>query len=167
MTHDEIRNLEEKLLSDVCKDVAIEPKLILVTGENFIFSSANTEDNAWLDVKTRGFFREGQTAFFHVQIANVNAESNKDLPTEAILRKAENKKKQVYNKRVIKIEQGTFMPLVFGTNGAMGEECQIFHKLLAKKLSVKRNKNYCKVMSLIRTQTSFILLCSMAFCTTG
>ena len=36
MRHDEIRNLEAKLLSEVCKDVAIEPKLIPVTGKNFI-----------------------------------------------------------------------------------------------------------------------------------
>ena len=167
MRHDEIRNLEAKLLSEVCKDVAIEPKLIPVTGENFILSSANTEDNARLDVKARRFFRDGQTAFFDVRITNVNAESNKDLPTEAIFRKAENEKKRVYNQRVIEIEQGTFTPLVFGTNGAMAKECQICHKLLAKKLSLKRNKKYCEIMSLIRTQISFSLLRSMLICIRG
>ena len=92
----------------------------------------DTEDNARLGAKARSFFRDGQTAFFDVRITNVNAESNKDLPTEAILRKAENEKKRVYNQRVIKIEQGTFTPLVFGTNGAMAKECQIFHKHLAR-----------------------------------
>ena len=56
-------------------------------------------------------------------------ESNKDLPTEAILRKAENEKKRVYNRRVIEIEQGTLTPLVFGFNGAMAKQCKIFHKL--------------------------------------
>ena len=67
--------------------------------------------NILLDVKARSFFRDGQTAFFDVRIANVNAESNKDLPTEAMLRKAENEKKRVYNQRVIESEQGTFTPL--------------------------------------------------------
>ena len=144
MRHDEIRNLEAKLLSEVCKDVAIEPKLIPVTGENFILSSANTEDNARLDVKARSFFRDGQTAFFDVRITNVNAESNKDLPTEAILRKAENEKKRVYNQRVIEIEHGTFTPLVFGTNGAMAKESNLSQALgketfIEKKQKILRN----------------------------
>ena len=167
MRNDEIRNLEAKLLSQVCKDVAVEPKLIPVTGENFILSSANTEDNARLDVKARSFFRDGQTAFFDVRITNVNAESNKDLPTEAILRKAENDKKRVYNQRVIEIEQRTFTPLVFGTNSAMAKECQIVYKLLAKNLSLKRNKKYCEIMLLIGTQISFSLLRSMLICIRG
>ena len=55
---DEIQNLEAKLLSTVCKDVAIEPKLISVT-VNFILSPANTEDNARLDAKAKSFFRDG------------------------------------------------------------------------------------------------------------
>ena len=76
----------------------------------------------------------------------------------------DNEKKRAYNQRVIEIEQGTFTPLVFGTNGAMAKECQIFHKLLAKKLSLKRNKKYCEIMSLIRTQISFSLLRSMLIC---
>ena len=94
-------------------------KLLPVMRENFILSSANTKDNARLDVKATSFFRNGQTAFFDVRKTNVNAESNKDLPMEAILRKAENEKKRVYHRRVIEIEQGTFTPLVFGTNGAI------------------------------------------------
>ena len=49
--HDDIRNMKGKLLSEVCKDVAIEPKLIPVIGKNFILFSANTKDNAHLDVK--------------------------------------------------------------------------------------------------------------------
>ena len=134
---------------------------------NYHFVNANTVDNARLDVKARGFFREGQTAFFDVRIANVNAESTKGLPMEAILRKAENEKKRMYNQRVIEIEQGTFTPLVFGTNGAMAKECQIFHKLLAKKLSMKQNIKYCKMMSTIGTQISFSLLRSMLLCIRG
>ena len=68
------------------------------------------------------------------------------------------------DQRFIEIKQQTFTPLVFGTNGAMAKECQIFHRLLVKKLSVKRNKKYCVIMALIRTQFSFSLLCSILLC---
>ena len=64
--YDEIRDLEAALLSQVCKDVATEPALHPVTGENFALRSANIEDNARLDVKARGFFRSGQCAFFDI-----------------------------------------------------------------------------------------------------
>ena len=56
---------------------------------------------------------------------------------------------------MIEIEQGTFTPLVFGTNGAMGRECQLFHKKLAKKLSQKQNRKYHEVITDIRTKMSF------------
>ena len=55
--------------------------------------------------------------------------------------------KRAYNKRVFEIEQGVSSPLVFGTNGAMGKECAIFHKILAKKLAVKYDKLYSTIMS--------------------
>ena len=57
--HDNLRNLEAALLSEVCKDVTIEPHLQLITGEEFDLRSANTDDEARLDVKARGFHRQG------------------------------------------------------------------------------------------------------------
>ena len=62
---------------------------------------------------------------------------------------------------MIEIEHGTFTPLVFGTNGAMGRECQLFHKKLAKKLSQKQNKKYHEVITDIKTKIAFELLKSM------
>ena len=83
---------------------------------------ANTEDETRLDVKARGFYRQGKCAFFNIRIANLNAVPNKSLATEKILLHHENEKKRAYNRRVIKIEQEVFTPLVFGTNGAMGKK---------------------------------------------
>ena len=80
--HDNVKNLEASLLSRVCKDVAIEPSLLPVTGEEFVLRSANIEDDSRLDVKARGFYRQGQTAFFDIRIAHLNAESNKNFPIE-------------------------------------------------------------------------------------
>ena len=102
--HD-VKNLEASLLSRVCKDVAIEPSLLPVTGEEFVLRSANIEDDSRLDVKARNFYRQGQTAFFDIRIAHLDAESNKNLSTEKILARHENEKKRAYNRRVLEIEQ--------------------------------------------------------------
>ena len=165
--HDEIRDLEAALLSQVCKDVATEPALQPVTGENFALRSANIEDNARLDVKASGFFRSGQCAFFDIRVAHVNASSYGDLSTEQILDRAEKEKKRAYNSRVMEVEHGTFTPLVFGTNGAMGEECAKFHKLLAAKLAQKNRKRYSTVMQWLRTRLSFSILRSALLCLRG
>lgn len=58
--HDDIRNLEPSLLSEVCKDVSVEPVLQTLTGEVFDLKSTNTVDEARLDVKAKGFYRSGQ-----------------------------------------------------------------------------------------------------------
>jgi len=43
-------------VSEVCHDVAIEPVLQRLTGENLHYATANVEDEARLDVSARGFW---------------------------------------------------------------------------------------------------------------
>eukprot|EP00794_Sanderia_malayensis_P011384 gene11384-12571_t len=95
--HDELRNLEAGLLNEVCRNVAIEPRLLPLTGEVLSLSSANTEDNARLDIKARGFFREGQTAYFDIRVTNLKAPSYQNKSTETVLKNAEQEKKRSYN----------------------------------------------------------------------
>ena len=78
-----------------------------------------------------------------------------------------NEKRELTTNRVIEIEHGTFTPLVFGINGAMGRECQLFHKKLAKKLSQKQNEKYHEVIMDIRTKIYFKSLKSMPLCLRG
>ena len=56
--------------------------------------------------------------------------------TESILKQHENEKRS-YLQRVIQVEQDTFSPLIFVTNGGMGRECEMFQKNLANKLATK------------------------------
>ncbi len=65
------------------------------------------------------------------------------------------------------IEQGTFTPLVIGTNGGMGPECHCFMKNLAEMLSKKQNEDYSKVMGWLRTKLSFEVLRSSLLCVRG
>ena len=58
--HDNIKKFEAQLLKQVCRDVQIEPPLQPVNGVKFRLKSAITGDDARLDVRARGFWREGQ-----------------------------------------------------------------------------------------------------------
>ena len=49
--------------------------------------------------------------------------SNRNKSTKAIFRNCELAEKREYMEHVLEVEQGTFTPLVMGTNGVMGEEC--------------------------------------------
>ena len=75
-----------------------------------------------------------------------------------MLKNAEQEKKRAYNDRIIEVENGTFTPLVFGTNGAMGDECKKFNKELALKLSNTRSENYSSTMNWIRTRLNFRII---------
>ena len=65
------------------------------------------------------------------------------------------------------IEHGHFTPLVFGTNGGMGKECQVFINSLAEKLAVKQNEDYPIVITWLRTRLSFEILKSVHMCVRG
>ena len=109
----------------------------MLTGDHYRYRTANTTDDAREDVKARGLWRKGQTAFFYVRVTHVNAQSNRNLSTDQTLKNAEQGQKRACNDRIIQMENRTFTPLIFGTNGAMGYECDKFHKELALKLKTR------------------------------
>ena len=69
--HDNIRDFEASLLSQVCKDVESEPVLQELNNEQ-LPRGAITSADARLDIRARGFWRRGQNAFFDVRVTNVN-----------------------------------------------------------------------------------------------
>ena len=140
LRHNQIRDIEAKLLSEVCHDVVIEPPLLPLTGEQFPLRSTNEAAEARLDVSARGVWRPMDKVFFDVRIFHPNAASN--AAANDPFRKHEMEKKRTYNQRVIDVEKATFVPLVFSTNGAMGKEAESFNKRLATLLSQKRNISY-------------------------
>ena len=84
-------------MSEVCKNVAIDPRLLPVIGEEFELRSTNIEDDSRLDVKAIGFYWRGQVAYFDIIVTHLNGESNKSQPTEKVFLKHENEKKRAYN----------------------------------------------------------------------
>ena len=166
--HDSIRNFEAKLLKQVCNDVQIEPHLQPVSeGVRFHHASANTRNDARLDVRAKGFWREGQNAFFDVRVTNADNMSQRDKTVESVLRSHEQEKKRQYNARVMEIEQGTFTPIVLTVKGVTGHEANIYHKILAQKIASKSGERYEDITRLIRIKTSFLVLRAALMCLRG
>ena len=107
------------------------------------------------------------TAFFDVRVTHVNSRSNQGKPTAMIFKEQENEKKRKYQQRVLDVEMGSITPLVFGTNGGMGVECQMFLRHLAEELSKKEGEPYAAVITWLRTRLSFEILRSVHLCVRG
>ena len=105
--------------------------------------------------------------FFDVRITYVTSISYQNQPTEKTFYNHENEKKRAHNERVLNVEHGTFTPLVMGTNGGMGNECNSFLQELAMKLSKKQNETYSTVLTWLRTKLSFVILRSTILCVRG
>ena len=162
--HDSIKDLFVSLLDRVCKGVKSEPHLIALDNETFHLKTTNTSDEARLDIKANGFWRKGQNAFFDIRVTHVNSATNKGQSTVDIFRNHENAKKREYLKRVLEIEHATFTPLVMGSNGGMGNECQQFISHLADLLAEKEGEEYNTVISWVRIKLSFEILRSALLC---
>ena len=52
----------------MCHNVVTEPSLLPVTSETFPLASANTTNDARLDVKARDFWSRGQDVYFDVRV---------------------------------------------------------------------------------------------------
>ena len=100
-------------------------------------------------------------------MTHVNAQSNQNASTKEIFKKHENAKKREYNERALEVEHGSFTPLVFGTNGGMGDECSTFLKQLATKILEKSYNTYAETMTWLRTKLSFAILKSVILCVRG
>ena len=164
--HNSIRNFEAGLLKEICYDVQTEPPLQPVGARKFL-PSVNVTDNARSDVRARGFWREGQHAFFDICVTNADCESQEDKSIKSVLRSHEMKKKRQYNTRIMEVEQGTFTPIVLTVKGVMGPEATRYHKILAEKLSTRSGERYDDVLRLMRIKVSFLVLRASLMCLRG
>ena len=85
--HNEIRDLTASLLTNVCHNVATEPRLQPLSGELMSSCSAITTNEARLDIRVRGFWSTAQDAYFDVRVFHPHATSNGSGPTSAAYKK--------------------------------------------------------------------------------
>ena len=120
-----------------------------------------------LDIKARGFWKREEMAFFDVRIFNPFARSHMNINLETVFRKNEQEKKKEYAERVIRIEHGTFTPIVLSAYGGYGLETSKFISALINKVADKHDLNVSVVANYIRTKLSFHLVRSQVMCIRG
>lgn len=157
LRHNTIRDTTAEILRDVCKDVNVEPRLIPMSGET-LPTSANTSQEARLDISARGVWAPLDKAFFDIRVIHPNAASNVSKSIDAMYRTHEMEKKRLYNERILQVEKATFTPLVLTTTGGMSIECKRFYKRIAQLLANKNGQSYSDMISWIRKRISFEIL---------
>jgi len=165
--HNELRDLTAELLQQACHDVKIEPPLEPLTGEGFSARSANTAQEARLDVSARGLFVPYQKVFADIRVVNPTAMRYERQSPEQILESNASEKKRQYCRRVLEVENATFCPLIFTTNGGMGRECIAFYNRLAQELANKWKTAQSQTVAWMRTRLSFALCRSAHMCIRG
>ena len=160
-----VRNITPDLLTEICKDVPIEPSLQTITGEEMPKGSI-TSNEARLDVSARDFWIPYQKAFFDIRVFNPLAGRYGNMSIEKA-HEINEKEKKAYNERVIQIEHGSFTPLVFCSNGGKGRECRRFYQRLSQMIAEKRRLNYNIVTNWINRKISFALNNCIIICVRG
>ena len=164
--HNTLRDTIAQMLNQVTHDVAIEPMLEPITGER-LNKGAITTDNARADISAGGFWVRGQRAFFDVKVFNAYALRYTTQSLKSAFASNEREKKRNYNERIIKVDHGSFTPLIFSMNGGMGVEAEHFFRALANLISDKSDACTSHTMSWIRTKVSFALTRSVVTCIRG
>ena len=143
--HNDVRDLTGELLKEVCNDVELEPELLPLSTEKLSNKTSNKADGARVDVSARGFWQRGRKTFLDVRVFNPLAKPNfqprqgrLEAPTlKSIYRPNENAPKREYNERILRIDHGTFTPMVFSTFGGIGYKGNRFLKKLNEKIAKK------------------------------
>lgn len=164
--HDRMRDLFASLLDDVANGVRTEPPLQPLSGEE-LTPGSNLEDEARLDVAARGFWQRCEMAFFDIKVFNPYAKSHMKNSLQSVFRTAEQNKKTKYNDRVIKVEHGTFTPVVMSSMGGFGKESNRFVLKLVEKVAEKKGIEPSIVANYIRTKVSFELVKCQVNCIRG
>ena len=92
------------------------------------------------DISARGFWCRGQKVFFDVTIFDSNAQHHENKTLKKCYELNEHETKTYYSSRILDVEQGSFILLVFSITGGMGRECSMFVYRLCQMSSLKRKE---------------------------
>ena len=164
MRHNKIRDLEAELMKEVCHDVKIEPDLLPLANLN---RKGNVADKARADVSGVGVWGSHERTFIDVRVMHPNCDTYIDMPLKDVYAHHETLKKNQYNERILQVDKGSFVPVIFSTFGGMGAEATSYHKRIASLISLKKKEEYADVVCYIRTRIRFSLLKSVLMAVRG
>ena len=136
MRHNKIRDFMLTQAKRIYSDIEKEPVLQPVDGTELAIGSKLDED-ARSDIRIRGYHREFHNTFLDVQVTNLKTETNAKRKIRQVFNTREMEKNRHYKDRIAKIENGSFIPLVFSSQGALGPEAHTFVASIIAKLAEK------------------------------
>ena len=75
LRHNQVGDITATHLSEVCKDIELEPSLLTLNGEEQTMSKiAKRNDEVRLDICASSFWMSDQKAFFDVRVFDPNAQ---------------------------------------------------------------------------------------------
>ena len=138
--HNAIRDTIAEVLSEICKDVKIEPQLLPLTGE-ILPAGTNTADNARTYISAVGLWQPLDRAHLEVKVFNHLAQSNAVKDLQKVYSQHQRSKKREYNARTLEVEKASFTPVIFSCGGVASSEAAKLLKTIALKLSVKQKES--------------------------
>ena len=164
--HDRIRDLLAHTMKDVFSGVQTEPHLQPLTGE-VLPEGSNIQDGARVDIVARDFWQLHEMAFSDVMVFNPIAKSHMNISLEKVFQQQESKKKKLYNARVIRVEHGSFTPIILSALGGVGLETSRLLARIFEKVAEKKDLEKSVVSNYIRTKISFELVRAQVACVRG
>ena len=101
------------------------------------------EDDARIVIAARGFWKRGEKVFSDVRVLNPFARTYLCRNLESLFKQNETDKKREYNDRVIRIEHGSFTPIVTSAYGGYGRETSRFFSTSINQIAEKYRGQLC------------------------
>uniref|UniRef100_A0A1X7U7Y2 Uncharacterized protein n=1 Tax=Amphimedon queenslandica TaxID=400682 RepID=A0A1X7U7Y2_AMPQE len=95
----------------------------------FQYKSANSDNNARVDIAATDFWSSHQRSFLDVRVFNPNSSSYINSTLKTCHRRHE-MERRYYKERICNIEHGSFTPFVFFTSGGIGPSANSFYEVL-------------------------------------
>jgi hypothetical protein len=156
--HNEIRDVTAQWLNEVCSDVVKEPPLQKLSDEVILPRTTNSQDDARLDIRAKGFWNWQQDAFFDVRVFHPNAPSYRNTIIPSLYRQHEMAKKREYGDRIKEVRVRCLDTACVLDNWWNGEETSVAYKHLAEFLAGKRKSEYGITLAWMRCILSFALI---------
>ncbi len=144
------------LLTEVCKDVCIEPDLQPVF-EELNGATANSQPGARLDIAANGVWGGNhEITYFDVRVFNPYAPSNKHSDMQMVY--STNKPRNGHMRRELEKWNTPHSHQLHSTTGGIAKEASISIKKLASMLANKWEHSYSSTLQWLRCRLSFSLL---------
>ena len=128
LRHNKVKDKIITLFSDVCKDIELEPFLLLSNGEQKAMrKTAKTNDDVRADIYARSFQVGGQR---NLRFFDPNAGRYSKQTLKHCYSLNENQEKCQYNTRIMEVDQSSFTSLSFTIVRGMGVEGRVFYSRL-------------------------------------